>query len=129
MAQDPILRLAKLRAIKASADLEVQLSNRTGSAPTIEILRLLRDRAAESLAALAVANPEKPEVIRVLQNEVMKYDEWVAWMKEVISTGITYDKEFTEEERDETLDMLMTTPEGQRQAIELGLIDGGALRD
>jgi hypothetical protein len=83
---DPIVRLAKLRIIKASADLEVQLATRNGSAPAIHILMCLRERAAESLAALATCDTENPQAIRILQNEVKRYDEWVIWMRELIAT-------------------------------------------
>lgn len=124
MSNDPIVRLAKLRIIKASADLEVQLSDIHGSGPSIEILRRLRDRAAESLAALAFHDLAKDRAGAVtLQNEVKRYDEWVAWLQEIISEGIAYDKEMDADEREEMLDLLTASPEGERQAAELGLVD------
>lgn len=123
MSTDPLVRIAKLRIIKASADLEVQLSAVSGGGPAVEILRRLRDRAAESLAALAVVDPAKTEDVRTLQNEVKRYDEWVGWLREIISEGIAYDKQFTDEERSEMTDLLTSTEDGERQAIELGLID------
>lgn len=123
MPIDPIVRLAKLRIIKASADLEVQLSERNGGGPAIEIMRRLRDRAAESLAALAICDAEDKGAIRTLQNEVKRYDEWVAWLREIISEGIAYDQEMNEAEREDMLDLLTATPEGQQQAVELGLLN------
>lgn len=123
MSTDPLIRLAKLRIVKASADIEVQISNLPGGGPAVEILRRLRDRAAESLAALIIADAEKPGDVRHLQNEVKRYDEWIGWLREIVSEGIAYDKEFTEAERNEIIDLLTETPEGQRQAIELGLVD------
>lgn len=123
MSNDPIVRLAKLRIIKASADLEVQLSERNGGGPAIEILRRLRDRAAESLAALAICDAEDGRAIRTLQNEVKRYDEWIAWIREIISEGMAYDQEMNEAEREDMLDLLTATAEGQQQAVELGLVN------
>ena len=123
MAQDPVLRLARLQIIKASADLDAELATKTGSKPTLEILRRLRERAAQSLAALAFVSPIESAKITALQNEVKRYDEWVGWIRDIISEGILYDKEFTDDEREEMLDVLTGTPEGQREAIELGLLD------
>jgi len=125
MSTDPVLSIARQRIIKISADLEVQLAERNGSAPAIEILRRLRERAAESLAALAFLNLDDPNEIvkaKTLQNEVKRYDEWLGWMKEIIAEGIAYDRDMRDEEREEMLDLLTQTQEGREQAIELGLI-------
>ena len=125
MNTDPVLSIARQRIIKISADLEVQLAEKNGSAPAIEILRRLRERAAESLAALAFLNLDDPNEIvkaKTLQNEVKRYDEWLGWMKEIIAEGIAYDRDMRDEEREEMLDLLTQTQEGREQAIELGLI-------
>lgn len=126
MPADPIVRLAQLRIIKASADLEVQLATKNGSAPAIAILLRLRERAAESLAAIVFLNIHDPlDLIKfiTLQNEVKRYDEWVGWLRELIADGKRIDQEFDDEAREEMLDVLLDSPEGQRQAVELGLID------
>lgn len=120
---DPILRLAHQRIVKLSADIEVQLADAKGGAVAIEILRRLRDRAAESLAALAVCNFDNPAHVRTLRNEVMRYDEWLSWLREIVNEGIAYDKEMTADERQELLDLLTQTPAGQQEARDLGLID------
>ena len=125
MSTDPVLSIARQRIIKISADLEVQLAERNGSAPAIEILRRLRERAAESLSALAFLNLDDPAEIvkaKALQNEVKRYDEWLGWMKEIIAEGIAYDRDMRDEEREEMLDLLTQTQEGREQAIELGLV-------
>lgn len=124
MSDDPIVRLAKLRIIKASADLEFQLSQAHGGGPSIEILRRLQDRAAESLAALAFVDfvTERDKAI-VLQNDVKRYDEWFGCLRDIITEGVAYDKEFTDADRRETIDMLTSTIEGAQQAIDLGLVD------
>lgn len=121
--QDPIVRLARLRIIKLSHDLHVQLANKRDCAPVLEILHRLQERAAESLASLAICDTEDPKAIRLLQNEVKRYDEWVGWLREIMSEGVDYDKEISAEDRDEMIDMLTQTPEGAREAMELGLIN------
>lgn len=121
MSEDPILRLAKIHIVKVSMELEAQFIAK-GDAPCLEILRRLRDRAAESLMALALCNSEDPKAIRLLQNEVKRYDEWVKWMQEIVDEGRSADQELSHQEREELLDILQQTPEGQEQAIDLGLV-------
>lgn len=121
--QDPILRIAKLRMIKMSADLEVALSAKHGSNIAIDILCRLRERAAESLAALATCDALDRKQVLILQNEVKRYDEWLGWMREILAEGKAYDQEITDDERNEMLDLLSESPEGQKRAVELGLID------
>lgn len=125
---DALVRLAEVRIVKASADLEVQLSRREDGSPALHILRELRARAAESLAALVSVDPEDPKAIRDLQNEVKRYDEWLVWMKELIAEGKSVDDKMQEEEREELFELLMLTDEGQQEAIRLGLVNPN-LRD
>jgi hypothetical protein len=120
---DQIDRLAMLRIIKATHDIELQLVQRQGFAPILEIMRRLRLRAAESLASLAFVDAEDPKAIRVLQNEVKRYDEYVEWLRDITSEGVRFGEEMDAKERDELLDILTQTPEGTRQAIEWGLLD------
>lgn len=120
---DQINRLAKMRIITASRELDAQLSKKRGCSPVLEILRRLRSRAAESLEALAFINAYDSEKIKLLQNEVKRYDEWVEWLRDIVSEGLEYDQQITDSEREELLDVLVQSPEGQQEAIELGLID------
>ena len=120
---DQINRLAKMRIITASRELDAQLSKKRGCSPVLEILRRLRARAAESLEALAFINAYDSEKIKLLQNEVKRYDEWVEWLRDIVSEGLEYDQQITDSEREELLDVLVQSPEGQQEAIELGLID------
>ena len=120
---DQINRLAKMRIITASRELDAQLSKKRGCSPVLEILRRLRARAAESLEALAFTNAYDSEKIKLLQNEVKRYDEWVEWLRDIVSEGLEYDQQITDSEREELLDVLVQSPEGQQEAIELGLID------
>jgi len=123
---DPIILLARQRIIKLSADLEVQLADKNGGGVAIEILHRLQRNAAESLAALAFIDffdPAERKKIPTLQAEVRKYDEWIEHIKAIIAEGISEDKRMRDSERDELIDVLLETPEGEREAIELGLID------
>jgi hypothetical protein len=120
---DPIVRLARQHVVKASMDLEVQIAAVKGGGPCVEILRRLKDRAAESLAGLAIVDASKVDDVRTLQNEVKRYDEWFCAMRDIVSEAKIYEKEFTQDDRDELLDILVTTPEGQQQAIDMGLMD------
>lgn len=122
MAEDQLQRLAKLHIIKVSMELEAEFVTK-GEAPCLEILHRIQDRAAQSLMALALCDSEDPKQIRLLQNEVKRYDEFVQFMKEIIDEGRAADKELSHEEREELLDTLETTPEGQEQAIDLGLVN------
>jgi len=112
-----------MRIITASRELDAQLSKKRGCSPVLEILRRLRSRAAESLEALAFINAYDSEKIKLLQNEVKRYDEWVEWLRDIVSEGLEYDQQITDSEREELLDVLVQSPEGQQEAIELGLID------
>ena len=123
---DPLMLLARQRVVKLSADLEVQLSEKRGSAPAVEIVSRLRERAAESLAALVTVNlfdpAEVPKAI-ALQNEVKRYDEWFAEIRAIISEGIAEDAAMRDSDREEMLDILSERGDGEKIAKELGLID------
>ena len=123
MNDDPVNLLAKQRIIAASSDIEAQLSVLQGCRPVLVVLLKARDRAAESLEALAFVDANKPDDIRTLQNEVKRYDELVEWFRDIVTTGIEYDKEITAEDQEQMLDLLTQTLDGQQEAIELGLLD------
>lgn len=123
---DPITRIAQQRIVKLSADLEVQIGDMQGSAVAIEIFRRLRERAAESLAALILINFDDPAEIpkaKFLQNEVKRYDEWFGAMRDIVAEGKAFDKSMSAEEREEMLDMLMEQEGGERIAAAIGLIE------
>lgn len=128
MNDDPVHLIAKQRIIAASSDIEAQLSLQQGCRPVLVVLLKARDRAAESLQALAFHEANDVAGIRILQNEVKRYDELVAWFREIIVAGIEYDKEITAEDQEQMLDLLTQTLAGQQEAIELGLIDPGSFQ-
>jgi hypothetical protein len=123
MSADQIVRLAKQRIVKLSIDLEIDLRTKQRGNVAIEILHRLQDRAAESLAAMAICDVTELRQLVALQNEVKRYDEWVVWLREIIAEGKAYDREMNEQDREEMLDFLSGTPEGQEQAVALGLVD------
>jgi hypothetical protein len=120
---DQINRIAMLRTIEAAKELDNQLGNRKGCGPVLEIMRRLRARAAESLEALAFVNAYDVEKVKVLQNEVKKYDEFVEWLRDISAEGLSYDQQITAEEREDMIDILVQTPQGQREAVAMGLIN------
>jgi hypothetical protein len=123
---DPIVTLAQQRIITMSAALEAQLSAKDGHGISVEVLRRLRDRAAETMAALVTVNVWSTtgrEDVAVLQNEIKKYDEWVGWLKDILDEGVAFDRDMSAEEREELLDILRASDDGTREAIALGMID------
>lgn len=123
MSDDPVIRLAKLRAISDSADIEAQLSSIAGCRPVLTILVKARDEAAAALFNLFTVGPEDVTKIRAYQNEVARYYDLIRWFKELVEDGIEYDREITAEDREEMVELLADTDEGRQEAIELGLIE------
>lgn len=121
---DPVRRMAMLRAISASADIEAQLNKQAENRPVLILLMRAREAAAEALEALATLPVDEatPAEIRSLQNEVRRYDDIVKWLREIVHDGFDYDREISDEDREEMIDLLMRTPEGQREAEDLGLL-------
>lgn len=124
--EDPIFNLARLRILRLSAELEVELSGKDYAGPTIEILQRLQARAAESLQALVFCNllTEKGrDEALTLQNEVKRYDEWFVAIKAIINEGKVIDQQLKEDEHEDTLEILTQTEEGRAEAVALGLIE------
>lgn len=106
---DPLVHLAQIRIIQASQELDLLFSTARPSGPLIEILRRLRERAAESLAALVLINfldpAEIPKAV-TLQNEVKRYDEFVIWLRDIVAEGKQYDRAMSDAEREENIDFM-----------------------
>lgn len=127
--RDPVLRLARQRIVRLSAEIEAELRSRQFHGPMLEILHRLRERAAESLAILAFSNLDDPAGLieaKTLQNEVKRYDEMIGLMRDILHEGRDYDSEISAEEREELADMLMMSEEGRQEAVALGLVDDHA---
>jgi hypothetical protein len=124
--KDPIVLLSRQRIIKLSGDLEAELDRSLGGGIATEILDRLRQRAAESLAALATIDlftPKGRQEAVSLQNEVKRYDEWFGAMRQILIDGKQYDDEMRDEDREELMDALAKMPDGDKQMITLGLVD------
>lgn len=123
MSDDPILRLAQQRMVAASADIEAQLSIQSGTRPVLMVLLRARNEAAAALARLACGQNLEMEKLREIQNEVWRYDSLVEWFRKIVSDGYEYDQQITAEDQEEMVDLLTRTPEGEQEAIEMGLIE------
>lgn len=121
---DPILRLAQQRIVSASADIEVQLISKNGCRPVLLVLLKARNEAAIALARLAdLPEGATIEEVRTLQHEVKRYADILEWFRDVVREGISLDREISNEDREEMVELLTQTPEGQEEAIELGLVE------
>jgi hypothetical protein len=122
---NPVHLLAQQRIISASAELEVQLSHTKGARPTVEILNKLRETAAEALEKLVYANvfthDGRAELV-TMQNKVKRYYEFFDAMKAVLNEGKALDYEMTEASRQELVDQLSGSREGNQELIELGML-------
>lgn len=126
MAADPIVTLAQQRIISLSAELEADLRFLKGGNIAIEILRRLRLSAADAMAKLAFINLHTPEgqtSAKALQNDVQCYDEFFKHTRDLLQEGHQLDAEMKDDERALLLEVLLETPDGRREAVELGLVD------
>ena len=126
MAKDPILEIANLRAIQASRELEVEISRKHSF--LLPILADFRLKAAESLVALALVDPHDSKTIMKLQNEVKKYDELFDSLRATIAAGAQLEKQLSDEQREQFIDMMVESGEGQ-ELIDAGLLDDGGAFD
>jgi hypothetical protein len=129
---DALVRALQVRIIESGAALERALKGQPGGNIAVEILHRLYERLAESCGALVFLNPyveEDREKIVTLQNECKRYDEWIAWLKEIINEGREYRSQLTQAEREDVLDYLNVSPDDVQRAIDLGLIDPNARED
>lgn len=119
---DPLQRLAKLRIVKLSQKLELLLADKRGGDIVNEIVHRLQTRAAESMTALVICDATNPKEVFKWQNEVLRYDEFVRTLAEIASEGVQYDTEFTQEDREDLLNLMTNSPEGRMQADAMGLV-------
>lgn len=121
---DVILELAKKRAIADSVEIEAQFSLTEGCRPLLNVLHRARGEAAEALAALAVVEFDDQQAIKHLQNHIARFRDLVGWLSKIVTEGIESDTEISDAEREELIEALVGTPEGQQQAIDLGYLEG-----
>ena len=92
------------------------------------ILADFRLKAAESLVALALVDPHDSKTIMKLQNEVKKYDELFDSLRATIAAGAQLEKQLSDEQREQFIDMMVESGEGQ-ELIDAGLLDDGGAFD
>lgn len=122
MSSDPITRLAEMRIIAMHKELDSLIRQHRGSNIVVEIVRRLRDRAAESMTGLMTVSFTDTHAVATLQNEVKRYDEFMGWLREILQEGMTFDQNITREEREEMFEILMQTEDGVEEARALGLL-------
>ena len=127
-ASDVLEALARQRVIKASAELEVELSQKGVGSWLVIMVGRWKERAAEAMVGLVFLDFNEPaDRVKglLLQNEVKRYDDMVQDLRSMLTEGIAYDREQTETERNDLLDILMQAgPRGEQEAIALGLVEG-----
>lgn len=121
---DAIEMVARARLIDASADLELQIEKDAKHRPVIIILAKARSEAMKAMKALVMVDCQQADTIRILQNEIRRYDDLVAWVNEIIQDGKEADRQISEEEQAD-IGMLLNSAEGRAEARELGLEQEG----
>ena len=124
MSNDPVLGLTQQRLAEMSMEIEAQLSATQGAAPILLMLGLAREEAALALAELAGADAEDAKAIRALQNVISRYADMIRWLRDISTSGQEAYRELGDKERNELIEMLTKSPDGEEQAISLGLVDG-----
>jgi hypothetical protein len=119
---NPLETLAVAQMFAISMELETQLAATRGYRPVLAMLQLAKNEAAASLVALVNIAPTEAERIRDQQYEVKRFEKLCGWIKDVIEQGREADALLSEKEREELLDLLVETEEGEDDAVEMGLV-------
>lgn len=123
MDSDAAHLLALQRMISDSAEIEVQFrKDIRGGRPVVTMLQKAREEAASSLVALVDANPDEPKEIRHHQNNVNRFRDLVRWLRQIVADGAEADKELDDQDREALIEYLVGSPEGQEEALGLGLV-------
>jgi hypothetical protein len=121
---DALSRLALVRAEAAAADVEAQLSMSGGERPVLVMLQMAKQEAALAIAALVNVDADDPKKIRRLQNEVLRFIDLCRWIGDVLAAGSEAAQQISDEDRNELIEILSQTTEGQEQLVNLGLLNG-----
>src|SRR5258708_30601939 len=87
MLEDPVMRLAELRIIEDSADIEAQLANTSGCRPILSMLIMARAEASEAIYALYRTDPEDAKAIRALPNDIARHHNMLRWIHQILPPG------------------------------------------
>lgn len=94
--------MAMRKLIEASAAIEVQFDKDAARRPVLFLLKKAREAATAAFDVLVYsADPTDTATVRQLQHEIRRYDDLVAWCREVISEGKEADQLVSEMERAE----------------------------
>lgn len=116
-----IQMMAMQRLITASAALEVQFDKDATRRPVLFLLKKARESAVQAMDALVFCDPSEASLVRQLQNEIRRYDDLVAWCREIISEGKEADRLLSEIEREEFASAVLN-PDNADEAIAAGVI-------
>lgn len=125
MSISPTRLVAVQRLIRLSATIEAELTN--VSSPLVQMLAMARDEAADAMVSLVDVPFNEPDAIRKLQNIIIRFDDLVRWLQDIVAKGFEGDREVDHSEREEYADMLAYRPDGGAidadEAIEAGLME------
>lgn len=107
------------RAIKLSMELEVQLDRNATTQPMIAILAMARTKATTAVHELIRTDPNNSDVIRALQNEILRYDDLVEFTKDALAAGIEAHNKLSDEDKAEFAEIFMN-PEARAEIEALG---------
>lgn len=110
MSLDPKRLIAADRAVRISAEIEVQLMGGHGCTPILAMLVRARDEATQAMVMLVRGNANDPGEIRALQNIVVRFDDLVRWLQDLVRDGFEAEREISNEEREDLADMLAHNP-------------------
>lgn len=126
MSIDPVETLAMERVVRASAEIEAALISKNN--PMCHILARARKEASAAMCELIDASAEDFGKIRTLQNKVLRFDDLIRWLQDIVKEGIENNKRLSVSERDEYADMIAYEPEGPNafdddEANEAGIME------
>ena len=94
--------MAMQKLVEASASLEVQFDRDASRRPVLFLLKKAREDALKAFDALVYqCDPADGATVRQLQHEIRRYDDLVAWCREIIAEGKEADHRLMEIEREE----------------------------
>lgn len=92
--------MALQRMMEASASLEHQFEKDAYRRPVLFLLKKAREAAAIAYDALVYsADPKDEATVRQLQHEIRRYDDLVAWCREIIAEGKEAERVLSENDR------------------------------
>ncbi len=85
--------------MESSASLEHQFDKDAYRRPVLFLLKKAREAALTAYDALIFCDPKDEPIVRQLQHEIRRYDDLVAWCREIISEGKEAERILTEDDR------------------------------